>query len=55
MQEIFSFEQTGVDSNGKVIGRFKMTGILPRFVERFKAHGVPVPYDAFDPRRIMEI
>jgi pilus assembly protein CpaF len=55
MQEIFAFEQTGVDSNGKVVGRFKMTGILPRFVERFKAHGIPVPYDAFDPRRVMEI
>ncbi len=55
MQEIFSFEQTGVDSNGKVVGRFKMTGIMPRFAERFKAHGIPVPYDAFDPRRVMEI
>jgi pilus assembly protein CpaF len=55
MQEIFAFEQTGVDSNGKVVGRFKMTGILPRFVERFKSHGIPVPYDAFDPRRVMEI
>jgi pilus assembly protein CpaF len=55
MQEIFSFEQTSVDSNGKVVGRFKMTGIMPRFVERFKANGILVPYDIFDPRRVMEV
>ena len=55
MQEIFSFEQKGVNTDGHVTGRFKMTGVMPRFVERFKASGVPVPFDIFDPRHIMEI
>lgn len=55
MQEIFSFEQTGVNAAGHVTGRFKMTGIMPRFMERFKAGGIPVPHSTFDPRRIMEI
>ncbi len=55
MQEIFSFEQTGVNADGHVTGRFKMTGVMPRFMERFKANGVPVPDDIFDPRRVMEI
>ena len=36
MQEIFMFERTGVDSVGKVIGRFRSTGIRPRFAERLK-------------------
>ena len=54
MQEICSFEQTGVDNNGKVKGRFKMGGVLPRFVEKFRAMGIPVP-DLFGKNRIVEI
>src|SRR5438132_3679669 len=40
LQEIFCFEQTGVDSSGAVKGRFKAPGIRPRFAERFKARGI---------------
>lgn len=54
-QEIFAFEQTGVDARGRVKGRFRMVGVLPRFVERFKALSIPIPYDFFDPNRVMEI
>jgi pilus assembly protein CpaF len=54
-QEIFTFEQTGVDARGRVKGRFRMVGVLPRFVERFKALSIPIPYDFFDPNRVMEI
>jgi pilus assembly protein CpaF len=52
MQEIFQFEQTGVDADGKVQGRFSATGVRPRFAERLKMFGVPVPEDTFDPDRI---
>jgi pilus assembly protein CpaF len=48
MQEIFSFEQTGIDENGKVKGRFKMTGIIPKFMDKFEAYGIPIPYDIFE-------
>ena len=48
MQEIFCFEQTGVDSNGRVEGSFHMQGVMPRFFEKFKAHGVTIPYDMFE-------
>jgi pilus assembly protein CpaF len=43
MQDIFMFERTGMDANGKVIGRFRATGIRPRFAERFKAYGMQLP------------
>jgi pilus assembly protein CpaF len=43
MQEIFLFERTGVDAGGKVIGRFKTTGIRPRFAERLKQYGMQLP------------
>jgi len=55
MQEIFSFEQTGVNSKGEVTGKFRMTGIMPRFIERFKAAGIDIPYEVLDPRHVMEI
>jgi pilus assembly protein CpaF len=47
MQELFRFEQAGVDAKGKVKGAFRSTGVMPQFIERFKALGVPVPYGVF--------
>jgi pilus assembly protein CpaF len=55
LQEIYSFEQTGLDANGVVKGRFKATGIRPRFVERFKALGIAIPADIFDTRKVYEV
>jgi len=55
MQEIFSFEQTGIDDKGAVRGRFRASGIRPRFLERFKAFNIPVPYDLFEPRNVLEV
>jgi pilus assembly protein CpaF len=52
MQEIFRFEQTGVDAEGKVLGHFCATGVRPRFADRLRMFGAPVPEDTFDPDRI---
>jgi pilus assembly protein CpaF len=52
MQEIFRFEQTGIDGDGKVLGHFCATGVRPRFTDRLKMFGAPVPEDTFDPDRI---
>jgi pilus assembly protein CpaF len=43
MQEIFQFERTGTDASGKVVGRFRTTGIRPRFSERLKQYGMQLP------------
>ena len=48
MQEIFSFEQTGITPQGKVEGAFRVHGVLPKFMHKFKALGVPVPRGFFD-------
>lgn len=48
MQEIFLFERTGVDAQGQVIGRFRPTGIRPRFAERLKASGMQLPRVFFE-------
>jgi pilus assembly protein CpaF len=47
MQDIFTFEQTGVDEDGRVIGRLHATGIRPRCMDRLKAHGIEMSADAF--------
>ncbi|HEY1090338.1 MAG TPA: CpaF family protein, partial [Burkholderiaceae bacterium] len=39
MHEIFHFEQTGVDAQGRVLGHYFATGVRPRFVERLRMFG----------------
>jgi pilus assembly protein CpaF len=39
MQDIFVFERLGMDGD-QVLGRFKATGIRPRFSDRLKAYGI---------------
>ena len=48
MQEIFMYERTGVDQQGAVIGRFRPTGIRPRFAEKLKACGLQLPRVFFE-------
>lgn len=47
LQDIFVFEQTGKDENGKIIGRVKATGIRPKFLEKLAANGINVPNEIF--------
>ncbi|MGB9147941.1 MAG: ATPase, T2SS/T4P/T4SS family, partial [Acidobacteriaceae bacterium] len=48
MQDIFVFEREGLGENGKVKGRFRSTGIVPRFVERLQAVGISLPTGLMD-------
>src|SRR5262249_39589441 len=48
MQEIFTFEKVGVSQEGKVIGRFRATGVRPKACERLKASGVHLPPDMIE-------
>jgi len=48
MQEIFQYERTGIDKDGTVLGRFRPTGIRPRFAERLKACGLQLPRVFFE-------
>jgi pilus assembly protein CpaF len=42
-QDIFLFERIGLTNEGKVRGRFKPTGVRPKFSERLKAAGIELP------------
>ena len=48
MQEIFAFEKIGMTQDGKVIGRFKATGVRPKVAERLKTGGIHLPTDMFE-------
>jgi len=48
MQEIFTFEKKGMTQDGKVIGRFRATGVRPKVAERLKAAGIHLPTDMFE-------
>ena len=46
MTDIFVFEQTGFEE-GKVIGRFRPTGLRPKFIEQIEASGIHLPASTF--------
>jgi pilus assembly protein CpaF len=48
MQDIFIFEKDGLGVNGKVKGRFRATGIVPKFGDKLKAAGLPLPTGLLD-------
>ena len=55
LQEIFSFQQTGIDAENRVRGRFRFHGVRPRFVEKFKVAGIKISSALFDPTRSVEV
>ena len=48
IQDIFKWEQYGLDENGKVIGCHVATGVRPKFADKCKAKGIKVPLEIFD-------
>ena len=48
MQDVFVFEKQGVSPDGRVLGAFTATGIRPKFAEKLKASGIPVPSSWFE-------
>lgn len=43
LQDIFKYEQRGVDNKGKVKGEFVTTGVMPKFIQKLREKGVNVP------------
>jgi pilus assembly protein CpaF len=48
MQDIFVFEKEGIGPAGKVKGRFRATGVVPKFGDKLKAAGIPLPTGLLD-------
>jgi pilus assembly protein CpaF len=53
MQEIFVFEKMGLTPDGRVIGRFRATGVRPKLGERLRGSGIHLPAEMFE--GVMEV
>jgi pilus assembly protein CpaF len=47
LQEIFLFQQRGVDADGRIVGDFIATGVRPRCMERLERAGCSLPSEVF--------
>jgi pilus assembly protein CpaF len=47
MQDIFRFDQTGLDEDGKILGELRPTGLRPRVNERIEQAGIHLPPSVF--------
>ncbi|MGC8685453.1 MAG: ATPase, T2SS/T4P/T4SS family [bacterium] len=47
LQDIFLYEISGIERDGKIAGRFKPTGFVPRFVEELRAHHINISQELF--------
>jgi pilus assembly protein CpaF len=47
LQDIFIFEQTGKDEQGKIIGKLRPTGIRPKFLDKLSANGINLANEIF--------
>jgi pilus assembly protein CpaF len=54
MQDVYRFEQDGVDEHGRAYGRFISTGIRPTFMPRLESAGIRLPSSAFRQRVMLE-
>ena len=47
MQDLFRFEQQGIDSDGRLRGEFVTTGLRPMCSEKLELNGIHLPMDLF--------
>ena len=47
LQDIFLFEQKGLGDKGKILGVFRPSGVLPKFMPALEAKGVNIPIKVF--------
>lgn len=47
LSEIFRYQQKGFDAEGKIIGEFKATGLVPKFYEDLRDRGVEIDMEIF--------
>ena len=49
MQDLFTFRQSGIDENGKILGEFRPTGAMPTFFDTLKSRGLSLDPRIFQP------
>ena len=54
LQDIYRFNQKGINSEGKAYGQFVCSGVRPSFMDKLEAAGVRLPASAFRERVMMD-
>jgi pilus assembly protein CpaF len=54
LQDIYRYQQKGINEEGKAYGHFECTGVRPSFMEKLEAAGVRLPASAFRERVMMQ-
>ncbi|MGD0896996.1 MAG: CpaF family protein [Thermoguttaceae bacterium] len=54
MQDIYRYQQEGIDEMGRAYGKFMATGVRPTFMSRLETAGVRLPSSAFRERVMLE-
>jgi len=54
LQDIFNYKQVGVDEDGKVVGSYMPTGVLPTFLEHLTTSGEELSEEIFQPIHVMD-
>ena len=49
MQEVFRFQRTGLEPDGKILGGFTATGVRSHYSDRFRQWGYNLPPEIFEP------
>ena len=54
IEDIFRFQQTGIDSEGNAVGDFVATGYIPRCLEKIRLTDVGLPENLFEKRTLKQ-
>jgi len=52
LQDLFRFNQSGIDEDGHATGRFECCGVRPKMIERLASEGISLPENFFQ-RRVL--
>lgn len=55
LQEVFRFKEEGFTKDGKILGQFQASGIIPTCIEKFERKGLKIPRDLFMTKDSKEI
>jgi pilus assembly protein CpaF len=55
LQEVFSFKQMMIDSEGNVKGRFRFNGIRPKFMDKLEMAGIKLADDLFNSSNTLDV
>ena len=54
MQDIFEFERQGISRSGRVMGRFRATGVKPHCLDRLKSYGIHLSNSIFSEEHVLK-